>query len=207
MFIGSHVADALTARGHAVTVLDDLSGGLAGNVPAQATFVEGSVTDADLVRRLFASTRFDHVYHLAAYAAEGLSHFIKRVSYTNTVLGSVNLINEAVNGGGARQNIADRYRNVIGIFMNQLLQGLPVTIFGDGQQTRLPLHRRCGAPDGGGHQHAGELEPGVNVGADQSCTLLHPAGRVAGIARTGSRAELDSAIKSLLSEVAFSGST
>ena len=33
-FIGSHVADALLARGHEVTVLDDLSGGFADNVPA-----------------------------------------------------------------------------------------------------------------------------------------------------------------------------
>ena len=41
--------------------------------------------------------RFDYVYHLAAYAAEGLSHFIKRFNYTNNVIGSVNLINAAVN--------------------------------------------------------------------------------------------------------------
>jgi UDP-glucose 4-epimerase len=37
---------------------------------------------------------------------------------------------------GERQNISDKYRNVIGIFMNQILQGKPLTIFGDGQQTR-----------------------------------------------------------------------
>ena len=43
--------------------------------------------------------RFDYVYHLAAYAAEGLSHFIKRFNYTNNVIGSVNLINAAVNTG------------------------------------------------------------------------------------------------------------
>ena len=37
---------------------------------------------------------------------------------------------------GPRQNIGDRYRNVVGIFMNQILQGRPMTIFGDGTQTR-----------------------------------------------------------------------
>jgi len=37
---------------------------------------------------------------------------------------------------GELQNIADKYRNVIGIFMNQLLQGKPMSIFGDGRQTR-----------------------------------------------------------------------
>ena len=37
---------------------------------------------------------------------------------------------------GERQNIADKYRNVVGIFMNQILQGQPMTVFGDGTQTR-----------------------------------------------------------------------
>ena len=59
--------------------------------------VEGSVTDATLVDRLFAEHQFEYVFHLAAYAAEGLSHFIKRFNYTNNLLGSVNLINAAVN--------------------------------------------------------------------------------------------------------------
>ena len=99
-FIGSHVADALIRRGHEVTVLDDLSGGYRDNVPPAAAFVHGSIVDADAGRpplpRNSAST---HVYHLAAYAAEGLSHFIKRFNYTNNVVGSVNLLNAAVNTG------------------------------------------------------------------------------------------------------------
>ena len=37
---------------------------------------------------------------------------------------------------GERQNIGDKYRNVVGIFMNQALQNLPMTIFGDGEQQR-----------------------------------------------------------------------
>ena len=199
-FIGSHVADALLVRGHLVTVLDDLSGGYRENVPASATFVHGSISDSALVDDLCSKGSFDYVFHLAAYAAEGLSHFIKRFNYTNNVLGSVNLINASINTGvkgfvftssiavygaspelpmseataphpedpygiaklaveqelaashamfgldyvvfrphnvyGPRQNIADRYRNVVGIFMNQVLQGRPMTIFGDGRQTR-----------------------------------------------------------------------
>src|SRR5204863_8838908 len=96
-FIGSHVADALIARGHDVTVLDDLSGGFAENVPPAAAFIRGSITDHTLLDRVFGERRFDHVYHLAAYAAVGLSHFIKRFNYTNNVIGSVNLINASVN--------------------------------------------------------------------------------------------------------------
>jgi UDP-glucose 4-epimerase len=41
---------------------------------------------------------------------------------------------------GERQNIGDRYRNVVGIFMNQILQGQPMTIFGDGTQIRAFTH-------------------------------------------------------------------
>ena len=96
-FIGSHVADALLARGHEVTVLDDLSGGFADNVPAAHA---SSTAASPITRRSTGSSRkrrFDYVYHLAAYAAEGLSHFIKRFNYTNNVIGSVNLINAAVN--------------------------------------------------------------------------------------------------------------
>src|SRR5207245_4919451 len=77
-FIGSHVADELLALGHEVVVLDDLSGGFEQNVPAGAEFIEGSILDVHLVDLLFARHHFDYVYHLAAYAAEGLSHFIKR---------------------------------------------------------------------------------------------------------------------------------
>jgi UDP-glucose 4-epimerase len=194
------VTDALLARGHQVTVLDDLSGGFPDNVSPEAEFVRGSITDADLVTRLFEERRFDYVFHLAAYAAEGLSHFIRRFNYTNNLIGSVNLINAAVNHDvkcfvftssiavygpsielpmtertvphpedpygiaklaveqdlkacremfglnsivfrphnvyGERQNIGDRYRNVVGIFMNQVLQQQPMSVFGDGTQTR-----------------------------------------------------------------------
>ncbi len=50
-------------------------------------------------RAVRRTAHFEHVYHLAAYAAEGLSHFIKRFNYTNNVIGSVNLLNAAINTG------------------------------------------------------------------------------------------------------------
>src|SRR5512144_136953 len=96
-FIGSHVAEHLLEMGHRVVVLDDLSGGFADNVPKGAQLVKGSIVDHHLVDALFAEHAFDYVYHLAAYAAEGLSHFIKRFNYTNNLIGSVNLINASVN--------------------------------------------------------------------------------------------------------------
>jgi len=198
-FIGSHVCKHLLKQSHQVIGLDDLSGGFRDYVPERVKFVEGSVSDAALVKQLFAENNFEYVFHLAAYAAEGLSHFIKHFNYTNNLLGSINLINASVNHDvkcfvftssiavygknqlpmtedavpqpedpygiakyaveldlkethemfglnyvifrphnvyGEFQNIGDRYRNVIGIFMNQIMQGQPMTIFGDGQQTR-----------------------------------------------------------------------
>jgi len=202
-FIGSHVADHLVQMGHDVVVLDDLTGGFRDNVPQASHFVEGSILDHDLINRLFEQHSFDYVYHMAAYAAEGLSHFIKRFNYNNNLIGSVNLINASINHNvkcfvfassiavygagqspmtekmmpvpedsygisklaveqelrvshdmfgldyvvfrphnvyGERQNIGDRYRNVVGIFMNQLLRGEPMTVFGDGTQQRAFTH-------------------------------------------------------------------
>jgi UDP-glucose 4-epimerase len=198
-FLGSHVVEALVRRGERVLVLDDLSGGFTENVPPEVTFVQGSILDSARVNRLFREHRVRRVYHLAAYAAEGLSHFIRRFNYQNNLIGSINLINASVNHDvecfaftssiavygpnqvpmheslvpapedpygiaklaveqdlrachaqfglpyvifrphnvyGERQNIGDRYRNVIGIFMNQIMRGGPMTIFGDGRQTR-----------------------------------------------------------------------
>jgi UDP-glucose 4-epimerase len=243
-FIGSHVTNSLIQRGHEVTVLDDLSGGFADNVPAGARFVQGSVTDDGLVDRMFAERGFDYVYHLAAYAAEGLSHFIKRFNYTNNVIGSVNLINASINTGvrgfvftssiavygaspivpmteetppapedpygiakyaverelassremfgldymifrphnvyGPGQNTGDRYRNVVGIFMNQILQGRPMSIFGAGTQTRAFSYIEDVAPV----MAAAIDEPRAwnqvfNVGSDQPFTLNDLAHRVA----------------------------
>src|SRR5688572_17897655 len=95
-FIGAHVCTELLKLGHNVIALDDLSGGYRENLHPDVVFIKGSITDHQLLEKLFQENRIDYVYHLAAYAAEGLSHFIKRFNYTNNLIGSVNLINEAV---------------------------------------------------------------------------------------------------------------
>ncbi|NUP14879.1 MAG: NAD-dependent epimerase/dehydratase family protein [Streptomyces sp.] len=98
-FIGSHVAEALLSRGHRVSVLDDLSGGSAERVPDGAELFTGSVTDVELVDKLFAEQRFDHVFHFAAFAAEAISHSVKSLNYGTNVMGSVNLVNAALRTG------------------------------------------------------------------------------------------------------------
>ncbi|HUQ96807.1 MAG TPA: NAD-dependent epimerase/dehydratase family protein, partial [Chitinophagaceae bacterium] len=234
-FIGSHVARHCLALGHTVVVLDDLSGGFEDHLPEGVQFVQGSITDQDLLSRLFSEHRFDYVYHLAAYAAEGLSHFIRRYNYNTNLIGSVNLVNEAVkakvkcfvftssiavygkgqlpmtealtpqpedpygvskyaveldlraahemfglnyvvfrphNVYGENQNIGDKYRNVIGIFMNQIMQGKQLTVFGDGTQTRafsyiddvaIPIANCVNIPEA--------YNEVFNVGADKPYTV------------------------------------
>ncbi len=235
-FIGSHVIRTLLLlkelKDYQITVLDDLSGGFRSNVPqdARVEFVQGSITDVLLVTQLFQERRFQYVYHFAAYAAEGLSHFIRRFNYTNNLIGSINLINAAINHRtecfvftssiavygsgqvpmredmvpqpedpygiakyaveldlenahkmfgldyvtfrphnvyGEYQNIGDRYRNVVGIFMNQILQGKPMTIFGDGKQQRAFSYIGDIAPDIARSPLVKEARNKVfNIGAD-----------------------------------------
>ena len=95
-FIGAHVSQELLNLGFDVVVLDDLSGGFRDNLPERVIFIEGSILDVQLLQGLFQTYGFDYIFHLAAYAAEGLSHFIKRFNYENNVIGSINLINESV---------------------------------------------------------------------------------------------------------------
>jgi len=97
-FLGSHVGEHLLRQGQHVVGVDDLTGGSMNNVPAGVEFVEASVCDADRMTELFEAYRMDYVFHLAAYAAEGLSHFVRRYNYSNNLIGSVNLINAAVVG-------------------------------------------------------------------------------------------------------------
>ncbi|HEX6869612.1 MAG TPA: NAD-dependent epimerase/dehydratase family protein [Micromonosporaceae bacterium] len=98
-FIGSHLAHALVERGHAVVVLDDLSGGVRSRVPDTAELAVGSVADEAFVEDVFASYPFEGIFHLAAFAAEGISHAVKKLNYTTNVLGSIHLINAALRTG------------------------------------------------------------------------------------------------------------
>jgi UDP-glucose 4-epimerase len=95
-FIGSHVADHCLSLGMEVVATDDLSGGFIENVPDGATWIEGDLRDARFVESLWDGGSFDFVYHIAAYAAEGLSHFIRSYNYRTNLEASIHLINQAV---------------------------------------------------------------------------------------------------------------
>jgi UDP-glucose 4-epimerase len=198
-FIGSHLCDALVARGDTVRVLDDLSTGSRGNLPVNATLIEGDVSDAALVAN--ALEGMDGCFHLAAVASveKGSADWIgtHRTNMTGTitvfdairrqgsripvvyassaaVYGDVARIPTAetepcgplsaygadkygcelharvanrvhgipavglrfFNVYGPRQDSKSPYSGVISIFCERIATGLPVAIFGDGQQTR-----------------------------------------------------------------------
>ena len=198
--LGANYTRHLIANGHDVIGIDNLSGGYKAFVTKgdNFKFVKLNLERRKKVEELFDEHKPDVLFHFAAYAAEGLSPFIRNFNYRNNLLCSANLINPsikyktkmiftssmAVYGGqetpftedkqpqpidpygmakyavecdlkmahkqfglrynivrphnvlGIYQNIWDRYRNVIGIFIRKTLNGQPILVYGDGEQTR-----------------------------------------------------------------------
>jgi UDP-glucose 4-epimerase len=198
-FIGSHLCDALIARGDDVRVLDDLSTGHRGNLPTGVTFMEGDVADPAAVADAIEGV--DGCFHLAAIASveKGIRDWLgtHRVNLTGTItvldairhqgrrVPVVYASSAAVYGDaatvpiaetapcrplsaygadkfagelharvashvhgiptaslrffnvyGPRQDPASPYSGVISIFCERITKGAPISIFGDGRQTR-----------------------------------------------------------------------
>lgn len=236
--LGSHFSRYLLAKGYDVVGIDDFSGGFRENVADGVYCSTLNLSDLDAVDKFFKEQKFDYVYHFAAYAAEGLSPFIRKFNYTNNLIASANLITSSINYDvkkfiftssmavygssnippftedmqpcpidpygvakyavemdlklaqeqfgldytiirphnvvGVYQNIWDRYRNVIGIWIRKTLNNEPLTIFGDGLQKRAfsdmefynePFEKVM-------TQFGGEI---FNIGADKERTLLETA--------------------------------
>ena len=198
--LGSNYSRHLMKHGYDVFGIDNLSGGHKAFIPKgeNFTFVKLNLERRKKVEELFEKHRPDVLFHFAAYAAEGLSPFIRNYNYRNNLLCSANLINPCIkyktkmiftssmavygdqetpftedkrpqpidpygmakyavecdlkmaskqfglrynivrphNVLGKYQNIWDRYRNVIGIFIRKTLNGIPILVYGDGEQTR-----------------------------------------------------------------------
>lgn len=197
--LGSNLADwIIDNTQHKVVGIDDLSGGYKDHVNNLVNFYDYNILDDD-IEKLFESYNFDIVYHFAAYAAEGLSPFVRQFNYENNLVTTSKLVTLSIKYGisrlvftssmavygnntvpfkemyapqpidpygiakmacerdiqiageqhgldwciirphnvyGEKQNIWDKYRNVLGIWMNKHLNGEPVTLFGDGTQRR-----------------------------------------------------------------------
>jgi len=199
--LGSRLADwIIETTDHEIIGIDDLSGGYVENVNPKVRLYKFNLVDFNAVKEIFEKELPDIVYHFAAYAAEGLSPFMRKYNYENNLIASTNLITNSIqydvkrfvfassmsvygnkyeppfsedlpqapidpygiakfsveqdlevayeqhglkytiirphNFYGRNQNIWDKYRNVLGIWMYQILNDKPPTIFGDGQQKR-----------------------------------------------------------------------
>ena len=197
--LGSHFSRYLLDKGYEVYGIDDLSGGYKEYLDPRVEFFEGNLGNQEWLSEIFYAIKPDYIYHFAAYAAEGLSPFIRKFNYTNNLICSVNVINECIknevkkiiftssmavyganpvpfvetmqpapedpygiskytvemdlkqaydqfglkysivrphNVIGIYQNIWDKYRNVIGIWIRKILNDEPIQIFGDGKQKR-----------------------------------------------------------------------
>ena len=201
--MGSRLADWILENHpeYEVVGIDNLFGGYIENVDDNVVFYKRELS-TDNIKDIFDKHNFEYVFHFAAYAAEGLSPFMRKFNYSNNVLSTVNIINECIshdvkrliytssmsvygwgeivgnkfseddvpapidpyaiskyacemdikvageqhgldwciirphNVYGIKQNIWDKYRNVLGIWMYKTLTDQPITIYGDGTQTR-----------------------------------------------------------------------
>ena len=219
--------------------IDNLSGGYEEHIDSRVIFYKADLASDDL-NGIFSSHQVEYVYHFSAYAAEGLSPFIRRYNYTNNVVATANVINACIthdvkrivftssmavygegkppfnendlpkpvdpygiakyacemdvqvageqhgldwciirphNVYGCNQNIWDRYRNVLGIWIYQKLNNQPITIYGDGSQKRsfsyiddclLPLWNAAEAP-----QASKQI---INLGSKKEYSILSAAG-------------------------------
>lgn len=252
--LGSHLSRHLIEQGYHVVGIDDLSGGYADYLPEEGPdkfefwpldLSEGRYAEQSL-EHIFIDPRRDIVacFHFAAYAAEGLSPFIRTFNYKNNVLASAAVINACINHNvkliftssmavygnqeppftekmtpapvdpygvakyavemdikiaseqhglrynivrphnvvGIYQNIWDKYRNVAGIFIRKVLDGEPMLIYGDGEQTRAfsdiefymkPFEKLI-------NDHHNET---YNIGADRSFTINELATTVARVSK------------------------
>lgn len=198
--LGSRLADWILDNVECNIIgIDDMSGGYVENVDPRVNLFKINLANSNELEQIFEKYKPDYVFHFAAYAAEGLSPFIRKFNYENNLIVTTRLINESIkhnikrfvftstmavygintppfvesyqqapidpygvakyacemdiqiageqhgldwcifrphNVYGAKQNIWDKYRNVLGIWMYQYMNNMPLTIYGDGTQTR-----------------------------------------------------------------------
>jgi UDP-glucose 4-epimerase len=102
-FIGSHIVDAFVGRSDNVVVLDNMSTGSTQNLNPEAEFIEGDITDKDLVQRLFREHRFEIVNHHAAQLDIRKSVADPVFDAQQNIIGSINLLEAAKEIGSVKR--------------------------------------------------------------------------------------------------------
>ena len=246
--IGNHFSRYLLSGGYRVIGIDNFFGGYEDYLPKDVNFQFYNIClnkDYEKLCEIYELFKPEVTYHFAAYAAEGLSPFIRRFNYENNVLASASIVNNCINYNsklifsssmavygcsvppfteslrptpcdphgiakytveqdienaskqfglrynivrphnvlGIYQNIWDKYRNVIGIWIRKSLDKENLIVYGDGLQTRAfsdikyymkPLSILMNNFDG-------EI---FNIGADQHFSLIETAKAVKKIAQS-----------------------
>ncbi|MFF5727734.1 UDP-glucose 4-epimerase GalE [[Kitasatospora] papulosa] len=113
-YIGAHVAKAMTGAGERVVVLDDMTTGIAGRLPAQVTLVRGSASDRAVLDRVLAEHAVTGVVHLAAKKQVGESVEKPLLYYRENVTGLAVLL-EAVVAAGVKRFLFSSSAAVYGV--------------------------------------------------------------------------------------------
>lgn len=101
-FIGAHVANILAEEGYSVVGIDNLSIGRLENVPESVTFKAVDLCDAEATAKVVEEYKPTLVYHLAAWAHEGLSQFMPRKITENNYNAFLNLVTPCISNGMRR---------------------------------------------------------------------------------------------------------
>lgn len=125
-FIGSHLCDALVARGERVTALDDLSTGEAANLPEDVEVVRADVADADAVERVFTGRAFDAVFHVAGQASIATSFSDPGRDLRVNVTGTLNVLERCLAAGVPR-----------------LVHASSMTVYGEPETVPTPESASC----------------------------------------------------------------
>ncbi|AGJ58640.1 UDP-glucose 4-epimerase GalE [[Kitasatospora] papulosa] len=113
-YIGAHVAKAMTGAGERVVVLDDMTTGIAGRLPAEVTLVRGSASDRAVLDRVLAEHAVTGVVHLAAKKQVGESVEKPLLYYRENVTGLAVLL-EAVVAAGVKRFLFSSSAAVYGV--------------------------------------------------------------------------------------------
>ena len=180
-FVGSHLAEALLQRDHEVIVIDDLSTGTIRNIRHLADNPRFPFREeGDLVLGPSSKGRW-------SYACSKLIDEFLAIAY-HRERGLPTVVGRLFNTVGPRQT--GQYGMVVPTFVRQALAGQPVTVFGDGLQSRCFTHVSDAVRALIGIMERPEAYGQVyNIGNTEEVTILDLAQRV--IARSGSKSAIE----------------